>query len=111
MITSSDFHKSGAKVRRFVGICKETGGAGQNLIYNSLSVSGLFSRWANQQVSRWAAAYPALWITKTYTYTAYTDPEYQGVTNQVPYTGGSTDTYTGKSFNKMSGIAINFSIL
>ena len=45
------------------------------------------------------------------TYTAYTEPEYQRVTNQVPYTGGSTDTYTGKSFNKMSGIAINFPIL
>ena len=33
------------------------------------------------------------------TYTAYTDLEYQGVTNQVPYTGGGIDTYTGKSFN------------
>ena len=34
------------------------------------------------------------WVTKTYTYTAYTEAEYQGVTNQVPYTGGGTDTYT-----------------
>ena len=40
----SMFSYSGAKVRSFVGICKETGGAGQNLICNPLSVSGLFSR-------------------------------------------------------------------
>ena len=45
------------------------------------------------------------------TYTAYTDLEYQGVTYQVPYTGGGTDTYTGKSFNKEMGTAIIFSIL
>ena len=32
--------------------------------------------------------------TKSYTYTAYTEPEYQVVTAQVPYTGGYTDTYT-----------------
>ena len=42
------------------------------------------------------------------TYTAYTEPEYQGVTNQVPYTGGGTDTYTGKSFNKLMGAIVNF---
>ena len=62
-------------------------------------------------VSRRVAAYPAFYAAFEGTYTAYTDPEYQGVTNQVPYTGGSTDTYTGKSFNKVMGTAINFSIL
>ena len=45
---------------------------------------------------------------KQYTYTAYTEPEYQGVTDQVPYTGGSTDTYTGKSFDN-GFCAITFS--
>ena len=44
------------------------------------------------------------------TYTAYTEPEYQGVTYQVPYTGDGTDTYTGKSFNKLMGAIVNFSI-
>ena len=44
------------------------------------------------------------------TYTAYTDLEYQVVTNQVLYTGGGTDTYTGKSFNKLMGAIVNFSI-
>ena len=43
-------------------------------------------------------------------YTAYTEPEYQGVTNQVPYTGGSTDTYTGKSFNNFCYSVIFFPI-
>ena len=43
-IISLDVHKSGAKVLCFVGICKGTGGAGQNLICNVLSVSGLVSR-------------------------------------------------------------------
>ena len=43
-IISLDVLKSGAKVRRNFEICKETGGAGQNLIFNPLSVSGLFSR-------------------------------------------------------------------
>ena len=33
---------------------------------------------------------PPYSIKKTYTYTAYTDPEYQGVTDPLAY----TDTYT-----------------
>ena len=43
-IISLDVHFSGAKVLCLVGICKETGGAAQNLICNVLSVSGLVSR-------------------------------------------------------------------
>ena len=43
-------------------------------------------------------------------YTAYTEAEYQGVTDQVPYTGGSTDTYTGKSFNNFCCSITFFSI-
>ena len=44
------------------------------------------------------------------TYTAYTEPEYQWVTSQSAYTGGGTDTYTGKSFNKLMGAIVNISI-
>ena len=33
---------------------------------------------------------------KTYTYTAYTDPEYQWVTDPLAY----TDTYTGTELKK-----------
>ena len=40
-IISLDVHFSGAKVRRNFDISKDAGGAGQNLICNSLSVSGL----------------------------------------------------------------------
>ena len=51
------------------------------------------------QGNGWGQSKPNLQMTgnrdkKTYTYTAYTEPEYQGVTEQVPYTGGSTETYT-----------------
>ena len=49
-------------------------------------------------------------LIKTYTYTAYTEADYQGVTDQVPYTGGGTDTYTGKSFNNYTGTITFFPI-
>ena len=51
MISSFDFLKSGAKVIRFPGMCKQKGGAGQNLICNVLIISRMFSRRANQTVS------------------------------------------------------------
>ena len=57
MISSIDFHKSGAKVRRNFEICKEWGGAGQNLICNLLSVSGLFSRRAAESTEYDAEVY------------------------------------------------------
>ena len=117
-IISLDFHKSGAKVRRNFDIGKDAGGTGQNLICKSLSIRGVVSaslgRITNTDTPCARIANPTKRrggerqirpsgdnkASATYTYTAYTDPEYQGVTSQVPYTGGYTDTYTGKSFNK-----------
>jgi hypothetical protein len=56
-IISLDFHKSGAKVRRIFDISKEAGGAGQNLICNPLSVSGLVLPSLSVSLSRRSAGY------------------------------------------------------
>ena len=39
-------------------------------------------------------------VKKTYTYTAYTDPEYQGVTEPPAYTDTYTDIYTDTMLKK-----------
>ena len=51
------------------------------------------------QGNGWGQSKPNLQMTgnrdkKTYTYTAYTDPEYQGVTMLPAYTGGGTESTT-----------------